>query len=171
MIGRKESPSRSGNRHNIVDKSPEKILPNFAEGGTAQAQSGGHIAQGIPHQQDISGFRGDFGARLEGDAHIGLGQGRGIVDPVADHADDLSLAMVVLEMGDRRCFVRWFNLGKYLLGWNAQRGGDAVGGFRPIAREHHHPNALGLQLLDHFPGFGAGLVVDGDESKELVVGT
>ena len=48
---------------------------------------------------EVAGFDGDVGAGAHGDAEVGLGEGGGVVDAVADHGDDLALG---LQAADRR---------------------------------------------------------------------
>ena len=42
-------------------------------------------------ERDVGRLDGDVRARADGDAHIGLGQGRCVVDAVADHGHDAAL--------------------------------------------------------------------------------
>jgi hypothetical protein len=42
------------------------------------------------HQRYSSGFHRDIGARTHGDANIGRGQSRRIIDAIADHADPIA---------------------------------------------------------------------------------
>ncbi len=49
----------------------------------------GYAAQVAADQGDRRGCHGDIRAGADGHAHVRLGQGRGVVDPIADHRDDL----------------------------------------------------------------------------------
>ncbi len=51
----------------------------------AQGDGLGHAGQVAAEEGDVGGLHGHVGARADGDADVGLGQGRGVVDAVADH--------------------------------------------------------------------------------------
>ena len=42
---------------------------------------------------EVGGFDGHVGAGAHGEAEVGLGEGGGVVDAVADHRDDLALVL------------------------------------------------------------------------------
>ena len=46
-------------------------------------------------RDDVAGLRGHVGAAADGDADVGPGQGRGVVDAVADHRDCVRRAPAV----------------------------------------------------------------------------
>ena len=54
----------------------------------------GHVERVGAHEDEVGGLDGDVGAGADGDAEVGLGEGGGVVDAVADHGDPGS---VVLE--------------------------------------------------------------------------
>ena len=74
------------------------------------------------HQHDIGGVDGDIGAGTDGDADIGTHQGRGIIDAVPHHGDDLAL----LLQGTDDCFLL---LRQHLRDdpWDADFLGDGFG--------------------------------------------
>ena len=45
------------------------------------------------HEGEVAGLDGDVGAGAHGDAEVGLGEGGGVVDAVADHGDDLAFGL------------------------------------------------------------------------------
>lgn len=83
-----------GNRdqRHVVGKGPEQVLPDIADRGLGQRDRGRHAIQAARHQDDIGGLDGDIGAGADGQAHIRLGQGRGVVDAVADKAPPCHIA-------------------------------------------------------------------------------
>ena len=48
----------------------------------------GDAVQAAADEHDVAGLLGDVGAGADRDAQVGLRQGRGVVDAVADHRDD-----------------------------------------------------------------------------------
>ena len=49
--------------------------------------------QVAPHEGDVGRLDGHVGPGPHGDADVGLGQGRGVVDAVADHRDHVALGL------------------------------------------------------------------------------
>src|SRR5699024_127521 len=71
------------------------------------------------HEGDVGGLDGDVGAGAHGQAEVGLGEGGGVVDAVADHRDDLALG---LQAGDDVDLVLGQDLGDDLV--DTDLGGD-----------------------------------------------
>ena len=129
---------------------------DVAQGGAAQADGGGHIRQLGVHQHHVRCVDGNIGACTDGDAGVGAGQGRGVVDAVAHHghlAGCLQLADDgFLAVGQHACddFV------------HTGLPANGVGGALVVAGEHHHADAHVLQFLD-----GAGAVfLDGIRHRD-----
>ena len=66
---------------------------DVAQDAAGKLQGGGDIGGVAVHQHDIGGVDGDIGAGADGDADIGTHQGRGIIDAVPHHGDDLALLL------------------------------------------------------------------------------
>ena len=66
---------------------------DVAQDAAGKLQGGGDIGGVAVHQHDIGGVDGDIGAGTDGDADIGTHQGRGIIDAVPHHGDDLALLL------------------------------------------------------------------------------
>ena len=63
------------------------------ERAAGEADGVGGDAQVAAHEGEVAGFDGDVGAGAHGDAEVGLGEGGGVVDAVADHGDDLAVGL------------------------------------------------------------------------------
>src|ERR1700677_4847099 len=104
----------------------------------------GRIAVEIDH---VPGFARGLGARVHGDANVGLGQGGGVVGAVADHGDQLAAVLFLADAGQ---FVFRRGLGDEII--HARLSGDGGGGEGIIARDHDgldsHFSQLGKALLD-----------------------
>ena len=100
-------------------------------------------AQAAADQGDVGGGDGDVGAGADGDAEVGLGQGGGVVDAVADHRDHVPVG---LEGGDAVGLVGGQDLGDDVV--DADLGRDGLGGGGVVAGHHPDLQAEGLQLGD-----------------------
>ena len=89
-----------------------------------------------PDQDDAGRFDGNVGAGPDGDAHVGLHQGRRVVDAVADHRHELTLPLHLAHLID---LLRRQDLGEDLL--NAEVGRDAPRRRPVVASEHDHLDA------------------------------
>ena len=94
-------------------------------------------------QRDVGGLDGHVGTgQAHRDPDIGGGQRRGVVDAVADHADDVTLA---LQPAHHLELVLWHHLGAPLL--DAELVGDHLGDIGMISGEHDDAsNTVGPQL-------------------------
>lgn len=66
-------------------------------------------------ENNVSCLDGDIGARPDGDAHVGSGQGRGVVNPISHHGNFLPFLLELLDLGH---FVRRQHLCKDFLDAN-----------------------------------------------------
>src|ERR1700730_3050699 len=152
----------------IVDKGKEQILPDVAHRRLGQA-AGPHDPLEVAFKQRHAGaLDRDIGARPHGDADIGRGERRGIVDAIPIHRNDTALRA---QAFDHLTLVAGQNARLDIV--DAKRAGDGLGGGFIVACEHHHAHALIAQPLDRikrrlFDWIGdrdepGGLAVDGDE--------
>ncbi len=115
-------------------------------------------------QRDAGAFDRHIGAGAHGDADVGGGQRRGVVDAVAGHGDHAALAAQLLDHG--ALLVRQdFRLD---LG-NAQALGDGECGGAVVAGEHHHAHAVGGQCSECRRCGGFDRVGDRDDAGQLAV--
>ena len=108
--------------HDVVEECERQVLADVAHGGPGQVDRGDQPGRCPGDQRDVGGLDGHVGTGSDGQPHIGLGQGGGIVDPVADHADRAALGLQPADLirlvlrqdlgqdaadadlaGDRRC--------------------------------------------------------------------
>src|SRR6266571_1139011 len=79
-----EPERRQGNRRYVVEERPEHVLLDGLEGQPGQLERFDDLERMAFHQHDISGLDGDVRASADRDAEIGLHEGRGVIDAVAD---------------------------------------------------------------------------------------
>ena len=108
---------------------------------------GNHPVQVAPHDDDVPGLDGHVDARAHGDADVGLGQGRGVVDPVADHGHP---QLLPLQLFDPRGLFPGQHPGDDLV--DAGLRGNGPGGLFVVAGEHDHPDAHLAQPQRPWPG-------------------
>src|SRR5690606_40232697 len=100
----------------------------------------------------------------DGDADVGLGQCRCVVDAVTDHGHDPALA---LELGDLLTLVLGPDLGEDLV--DAELAGHGAGDRFGVAGDHHHVRAELVEGVDGLAGFGPDLVVQGQCAGDVAV--
>ena len=83
------------------------------------------------HEHDVGGLDRDVGARADRDPDVGLREGGGVVDAVADHGDLLAL---VLESLDIAGLVLGRDLGEHAV--DAELVSDGRGRALVVARDH-----------------------------------
>ena len=155
-----EYPGGNGNADAIIKECPEEVLLDIAQDTAGKLQGGGNIGWVAVHEDNIGRIDGDIGAGTDGDADIGTHQGRGIIDAVPHHGDDLAL---LLQGTDDRFLL----LGQHLrddLG-NANLLGNGFGCTAVITGEQQYRKT-------HLPqggnGSGTGFpgrIGDGDEPQ------
>ena len=89
-----------GDRHaeGVVEEGEGEVLADVGHGGPAEP-----VARTTPRRSPRTRVmpalsHGDVGAGPHGDADVGLGQRRGVVDPVAGHGDDAALGLEPLDL-------------------------------------------------------------------------
>src|SRR5699024_427243 len=161
----------------VVGEGPEQVGLDCAQCFAGEPDRVHRGPQVPAHEGDVGGLDGDVGAGAHRQAQVGLGQCWGVVDAVADHRDDLALA---LESGDDVDLVLGQDLGDDLL--DADLGGDPTGHGLVVAGEQDRSETQVLQALDRLGAGGldsvgddedpAGLSVpaDGDDGLTFVLG-
>ncbi len=104
-------------------------------------------------------MHGDIGAAAHGDADIRGGQGRGVIDAVADHGDDAAL----LQFADRGGLVRRQHFGMHIA--DTQGFGDHPGAAAVVAGQQVAADMARLQLLDGLPGTWLEGVAEGEQGQ------
>jgi hypothetical protein len=89
-------PRRSARRRRCRERRRRfwRMLRIVASPTAARAHDAGQVAL---QQRDAGAFDGDIGAGAHGDADIGGGERRRVVDAVAGHGDDAALAAQLLD--------------------------------------------------------------------------
>ncbi len=125
-----------------------------------RGNGGGLSAQ----QQDVAGLLGQIGAGAHGDAGVGLGQGGGVVDAVADHRHAQAALLKSANAGQLSCGVEaGFHFG------DSGLRGDGRGSGSRVAGEHEHAQAGAAERGDGFGCIGAQSVAGIEEAGGLVV--
>ena len=164
----------------------ERMLAKIAAPLADRDHDRGEVVVGQDH---VGRFLADVGpGHAHGDADVGRPEGGGVVHPVARHGHDVAVglqgvdeaqlvlgrhagvhgrrarqvpqALVVeaLEVGPERA--RGSPRAP-----DAEVGGDAGGGARVVARDHHGPDPRVVRLADRHAGLVAGRVDDADDAE------
>jgi hypothetical protein len=96
----------------------------------------------------------------DGDAHVGLHQGRGVIDAVAYHRDPITVA---LELPDSLRLILGQYLGTILGNANLLRNSPSGAGV--VTGQHHRLQAQLPHALDRLAGVGLDLVGDWNEGR------
>ena len=158
-----EAAGGNWNPDDVVDEGPEKILFDVADGGLAEFDGPGNVEQVVFHEHDVGRFHGHIGAGANGDADIGAGKGRCVVDAVANHGDFLAF---VLQTADFALLILWQYFRDDAVGADLLANG--FGGFGMVAGEHDDINAHALQF---FNGSLAGWLDDIGDSDDAAENT
>jgi len=70
----------------------DDVLADDADGFAREPHEERQRLEGFAHENDVAGLGGDIGAGADSDAHGSAGEGRGIVDAVADKGDGIRRA-------------------------------------------------------------------------------
>ena len=92
------TPSGHRDADDVEGERPEQILLDVAHGRPGQVERGQDGVQVRVHQDHVAGFHGHVDARAHGDADVRLGQGRGVVDAVADHGHLAALGLQAVHL-------------------------------------------------------------------------
>jgi hypothetical protein len=95
---RVERARRHRDAHHVVRERPEEILLDDAERAARQPHRLWDPGQVAAHERHVAGLDRHVGAGAHGDADIGLGQGRRVVEPVAHHSDHLPFPLQPLHL-------------------------------------------------------------------------
>jgi hypothetical protein len=140
---RVEDPRGDGHAHEVVDESPEEVLPDGPDGQPRQTQHRGNLPQVGRENGHAGRLEGDVAAVAQGDPHVGPGQRGAVVDAVAGHGDDVASALQVADVG---LLLAGQHPGLYA----GDSGGPSHGGGRGllVARQHVDLDAAAAELRD-----------------------
>ena len=82
-----------GDADGVINEGPKKVLAHDADGDAGDGKRIGGGEEIGAEQRDGGGFGGDVRAGGHGEADVGLSEGGGVVDPVADHGDDMAFLL------------------------------------------------------------------------------
>src|ERR671916_790974 len=148
----------------VVGEGPEQVLLYVPHRGLREIYGAGDAAHVAGDQGQIRRLHRDVRAGAYGDAYVGPRQGRGVVDPVADHAYPLSLGLEPLY------FVRLVlreDLGEDPV--NAELAGDGPGGSLVVARDHGDLETQSVQPVYRLARLLLHRVGHGDYARELFI--
>jgi hypothetical protein len=142
-----------------------EVLAHDPPGPAGVDEDVGDVVEVLAEQGHVGGLDGDVAAGdAHGDANVGGGQGRGVVDAVAQHRGPPART----ELADGGDLVLRSQLGPDVV--DAGLAGQSVGGGLVVAREHRDAaDAVAAETGDDLGCFGAQLVADGDGAEELVL--
>ena len=139
-IGERRRPKRGiedagGERHaeRVVDEGEEEVLADILHRRGGELAGADDAAEIAGHQRYAGALDRDVGAGAHGDADIGRGKRRRIVDAVAGHGDPAAGA---LQLGDDAALVLGQHLGVDLVDAEPPRHG--FGGRAAVAGRHDH---------------------------------
>ena len=158
-----EHPGGQRNADGVVEKRPEQVLVDVPQGGPAKPDGGGHVQQTAVHQHHVRRVDGHVGSRADGDAGVGPGQGRGVVDAVAYHGHLAPLH----QAADGGLLALRQHPGDDLI--HPGLGPDGPGGVLVVAGEHHHMDTHIPQLPDCLWAVLLDDIRHGDDAQQLVV--
>ena len=112
----------------------------------------------------VAGFARGLGAGVHGHAHVGLGQGGGVVGAVADHGDQFAALLLLADAGQ---LVLGLGLGDEIV--HAGLGGNGGGGEVVVAGDHDGANAHFAKLREAFLDAALDNVLEPDDAQHARV--
>ena len=159
---RREDARGQGDGEEVVAGGPPEVLLHLPVAGPRELEDGEHRTGIVGGEDDSRRADRDIGARTDRDADIGLREGGGVVDAVADHRDRLPLG---LEFGDLRRLVRRAHAGEDPV--DAEVSGHGSGDRLGVAGDHDDLDVLGVEGLDGLPGLGPDLIGEAQRADDL----
>ena len=160
----KEDPGGQGDADDVVNERPEQVLADVADDRPGQADGGDGVGQIALHQHYVGRLDGHVGPRADGHAHVGPGQGGGVVDAVAHHGDLLAL---LLQQAYLPLLVGGKDLGHHV--GDAHLLGNGGGGAPVVAGQHDHVQPQLTQTPDGGGAGGLYCVGHGDDTDQSAV--
>jgi hypothetical protein len=163
-----EQAGGEGDADEVVDDGPGEVLAHDVNGAAGDADGGGEEVEVGVEEEDVAGFASEVGAGGHGEAGVGLGEGCGVVDAVADHGDAVAGGLEGADVGE---FVGGEETGVDVGGGDSGGSGDGGGGVGDVSGEEDGGDVEGAELGDGGGGGRAefvGGVEDGFEMGGLV---
>src|SRR5579884_1494306 len=159
-----QRPRSQRNAQRVINEREEEVLADVAHDGTAQAAGSRNAPQVTLQERDAGAFDGDIGAAAHGDAHVRLRQRRGVINAVAGHGYDATLALQLpddLALLLRQDFRLYFVDPKFSC--------DRLGSSAAVAGQHHDADPFFVQKPDRFRrGFLNGIHYAEDTSGPAI---
>jgi len=150
----------------LTTRAKSDILPHDAVGVPGCPNGLDHIVGVIIHQYHIGRLDGCLGAQApHGHAHMGGGQGRGVVDPIP-HEGDLAAAGLPDTLQLRRLFVGQ-KPGAHFM--DTQFASYLFRHRGAVSGEHNHFHTQGLELRDRLSCPFLGGIHQGDGSPVAAI--
>ena len=127
----------------IVEKGPEQVFLDVADGRFAQFDGACYIQQVVLHQDNVSGFHGDVSTCADGDSDICSGKGRSIVDSITDHGGFFA---AFLNPADFFFLILREHFGDNSV--HTDLPADCFGSLFVVSGQHDDFNSHGLKLFD-----------------------
>jgi hypothetical protein len=89
---------RQEHADSVVDDGKPEVFLDRIPNRACQSHSLWNLTEIAPAQDDISGCRGQRGSFQQTDANVGGGEGRAVIDPVADEDHAVPLGLPLLEL-------------------------------------------------------------------------
>ena len=154
-----------GEADEVVDEGPAQVLAHDVGGAAGDADGEWDEVEVGVEEEDVAGFAGEVGACGHGEAGVGLGEGGGVVDAVADHG---YLVALLLEEADGGQLVGGEQVG-FDIG-DAGGLGDGDGGGGDVSGEEDWGDVESAELGDGGGGgCGAEFVSGVEDGFEVVV--
>ncbi len=151
-------------RGDVVGTGAEEVQPDGVQGPLREAGGVDDATQVAGHQDDVARLDRNVGPGADRNAHVCLGQRRGVVDAIADEGDLLALAVQALDL--RRLLVGQ-DIGQHPVDTGLARGG--VGGRPTVTGQYGDLEAEPAQRLHSLAAAVLEWVGYGDDRGELTV--
>ena len=162
---RQEDARRHRYADQIVEGGEEEVEADAAHRLLGQVDGGYDVQQVVANEHNVSGLDRNVRAGADGDADVGLGERRRVVDPIADHGDLLAGAR--LQVFDFAHLLRGQHFGEHVA--DADLFGDVGGRFLVVAREQDDLEAHLLERVDGQVRLVFDLVGDDDHGDDEAV--
>ena len=136
---------------------------NVPQRCAAETDGGGDVQKRALHKHHIRRVDCNVGACADGNAGIGGGEGRCVVDAVADHSD----GAIFLQLPHDSLLTARQNARDHIV--HARKLADGVSRPLIIARQHHNADAHAAQLPDGLRAFRLNGVRHGNEAEQPAV--
>ena len=161
--GPRQRPRRQRDRHDVVAGGPGQVLHHLAVAGPGEPDHRADASGVAGGEHDTGRLERHIGAGADGQADVGAGERRRVVDAVADHRHGQTS---ILQLGDRAVLVLGQDLGEHLV--DPELPPDVVGHGARVARDHHDVvDAQAVEVGDGLGRLRTDLVLQGERPDDL----